>query len=386
MTNKLHICILTTAHPIDDVRVNYKFAAAFVSAGFRVTWVGPGHAFFDSVAKKSEGINFFLAPPLKNRKDRALSRYSIKPIAKKVRDVDVYYSPEPDSAEVALLLAKKNGAKVIFDIHEIYHGALLDRWLFGFNLPFVREYFRRRVSSISAKCDLVIGVSAAVLGPYLTNSAKGLVVRSCAPKWFADNYSELAGASRSDVFRVMHGKNDVGRGSLEVVEAAALVAKKVSAVSFVMFSMRSHEGASEDDPVSVRIRGLHLENMVEVRQGVPMREMPGVLRSCDVGLIAYGRNLGVDSLPNRLFEYMAAGLAVIAPSYATEIAAIIDAEGCGLLVDFENPEEIAASIIFLKKNPGICAEMGRRGRRAFVERHNWEVEVRPLIDVISSWG
>lgn len=116
-----------------------------------------------------------------------------------------------------------------------------------------------------------------------------------------------------------------------------------------------------------------------------MRKMPEILESCDVGMIAYGRDLGQDSLPNRVFEYMAAGIPIIAPCYSTAIAKIIDTEACGLLADFEDPSSIAAAIVRLYRDPDASRAMGRRGRDAFLQRHNWEVEVRPMIERILGW-
>ena len=68
-----------------------------------------------------------------------------------------------------------------------------------------------------------------------------------------------------------------------------------------------------------------------------------------------------------------------------EIAKIIESEQCGILVDFEDPADIARAIMHLWKNPQICREMGQRAREAFLTRHNWEAEVRPVIDCIKKW-
>ena len=37
MTSGQHLCIFTTAHPVDDVRVNSKIAASFLDRGYRVS-------------------------------------------------------------------------------------------------------------------------------------------------------------------------------------------------------------------------------------------------------------------------------------------------------------------------------------------------------------
>jgi len=385
MSDPVHVCILTTAHPIDDVRVCHKFAGAFRAAGFCVTWVGPGHATQAMRNYNPYDIEFMLGPPIRTRVDRLLSSRRIRPIAEQNANVDVYYAPEPDSAQLALSLAKNNGAKVIFDIHEIYHGALLDRWLLGFRINLIREYMRRRISLIASQCDLVVGVNNAVLAQYSPPKVSKVVVRSCAPSWFAKGEpADVCGSQRSS-FNVMHGKSDLARGTMQVVEAAAMSSAQIRGLRILMFEPANKTNDVGHSSLTSRIKELSVSEVIDVRPSIPMQDMPRVLQSCDAGLIAYGRDLGIDSLPNRLFEYMAIGLPIIAPSYAREIASIIETEQCGILVDFEDPVDISKALVQLSQHPNKCREMGRRSRDAFLARHNWETEVRSVIECIQNW-
>ena len=116
-----------------------------------------------------------------------------------------------------------------------------------------------------------------------------------------------------------------------------------------------------------------------IEPGVPHDLMPALLGSQDVGMIAYQRDLGVDSLPNRLFEYMAAGLAVLAPSYSPEIASILEEERVGLSADFEDPVDIARALTWCLDHPEDLAAMGVRAREAFLTRYNWDAEAERLV-------
>lgn len=380
MSRNPHVCIVTTAHPVDDVRVNNKFAYGFRQAGFEVTWVGPGHAFFDHASFNRHGINYVLAPPNRNRVDRVMSHRRIRKLAGQVKDVDVYYAPEPDSAQLAVDLAVKNKARVIFDLHEIYHGALLDRWLMGMQLQPVRNYVQKNIARTCGKAAMVIGVSEAVLRPYISPDTPHMVIRSCAPSWFALAPGATTIEHEPEVFTLMHGKSDFQRGTREVLEAIRIASGKISDFRVIMFSQGRD---AEKLAFNNLLQEMGITDLVDLRKGVPMQDMPEILRNCHAGLIAYGRNLGADSLPNRIFEYMAAGLPVVAPVYATEIAKIIDSEQCGMLVDFENPESIAEAIVALHDNRGLCREMGTRAKSAFLARHNWESEMQPLIEWIN---
>jgi glycosyltransferase involved in cell wall biosynthesis len=377
------VCILTTAHPIDDVRVNHKIAQTFRRAGFRVTWVGPSFARFDATDHNPVGIDFRLCRPNRGPLDRVRIGGRIRPLVAGLSHVDVFYAPDPDSAELAVRLARPLGAKVIFDVHEVYHGAMLEHWLMGRRLEPIREYFRRRIARTCTRCSLVVGVNDYVLRPYVNDAARSMVVRSCAPSWFAREAPSGAGGSGRAAFTLMHGKCSGNRGTAMVLDAVERAARTVPALRVVMFT----SGVPADDPEAqaLRANATGLEGALDLRAGVPLQDMPGVLQTCDAGLIAYGRDLGVDSLPNRLFEYMAAGIPVIAPTYAVDIARIVEGEQCGLLADFEDPASIADAIVRLYEDRQLSRDMGRRGREAFLARHNWEVEVQPLLERIRSW-
>jgi glycosyltransferase involved in cell wall biosynthesis len=116
---------------------------------------------------------------------------------------------------------------------------------------------------------------------------------------------------------------------------------------------------------------------------LPHEKIPENLASCHLGLIAYGRAFGMDSLPNRLFEYMAVGLPVLAPSYSEEIRRIVEGEQIGITVDFEDARAVAQAIKWFADNPAARIQMGSRARRAFRARHNWEADFASLLGRMS---
>lgn len=387
MNRPIHVCILTTAHPLDDVRVSNKIVQTLREEGFRVTWVGPDYAYFDHDNYNRYGIEYRLYSTNKTRFDRLFSRRKAYETGLKVTDVNVYYSPEPDSAEVAVKLAGKNGAKVIFDIHEVYHDVMLSRWVKGWAFELLRPIARKRIEKTCSKCDLVVGVSASVMEPYHNAKVEKMVIRSCAPDWFAQGQpAEVCGLDRSHL-TIMHGKSTLGRGTLTVMEALSIVKKKTFALRTIMMDSFAEktEGFGHQQ-FREKLHEFNIEDLVDFRIAVPMQEMPELLRACDIGLISYNRAFGLESLPNKLFEYMAVGLAILAPTYSEEIVKIINDEQCGLLVDFEKPEAIANAILYLQNHPHECREMGRRAREGFIQRHNWQAEVRPLVELIQEWN
>lgn len=75
------------------------------------------------------------------------------------------------------------------------------------------------------------------------------------------------------------------------------------------------------------------------------------------------------TLPNKLFEAMMCGVPII-----TNIASeIINETQCGLVVKYDNVQQIRMAIASLRDNPELRKELGKNGREAFLEKYNWKL-------------
>ena len=90
----------------------------------------------------------------------------------------------------------------------------------------------------------------------------------------------------------------------------------------------------------------------------------------------------VNARPIKLFEYMAAGIPVIASDFPLW-RRIIDGAGCGLLVDPQDSGAIARAIQYLLTHEAEAEAMGRRGRQAACELYNWSTEEHTLLQFYS---
>ena len=86
----------------------------------------------------------------------------------------------------------------------------------------------------------------------------------------------------------------------------------------------------------------------------------------------------MDGQPVKLFEYMAAGLPVIASDFP-QWRPFID--GCGLAVSPKDPSAIAEAISFLLSHPEQSEKMGLNGRMRVQEMYNWHSEERSLLEL-----
>ena len=115
---------------------------------------------------------------------------------------------------------------------------------------------------------------------------------------------------------------------------------------------------------------------------VPSDQVVAAAAQADIGLIPFLPSClnHYWSTPNKLFEYMMAGLPM-AGSDIPELHTFIQEQGLGQLFDPYSPSDIAACLSDLGRDPQRLAQMGREARRLAEERYCWEKESRKLLEV-----
>lgn len=151
-------------------------------------------------------------------------------------------------------------------------------------------------------------------------------------------------------------------------------------------------GALQDTSVRLKLAGPFqspgLQAELQASPGWGMTDYLGVLdrehvrttlSACRVGLVTFLPSPNhMMAYPNKMFEYMAAGVPVIASDFPLW-RSIVEGAGAGLLVDPRRPEAIAAAVRWLIANERAAAEMGQRGREAVLEKFSWRSEERKLL-------
>lgn len=88
----------------------------------------------------------------------------------------------------------------------------------------------------------------------------------------------------------------------------------------------------------------------------------------------------LDSLPVKMFEYMAAGMPFIASDFPFW-RSLLDEYNCGLFVDPFDHAAVAEAIDWVLDNPEDAKAMGQRGKAAAEQKFNWQQDVPVLLDL-----
>jgi glycosyltransferase involved in cell wall biosynthesis len=111
---------------------------------------------------------------------------------------------------------------------------------------------------------------------------------------------------------------------------------------------------------------------VDFKGWVAYDQVPGLIRDADLGLaILMPEPRYVAALPVKLFEYMAAGLPVVA-SHFPQISGVVQASACGAVVDPLQPSQAVETITQWWQDPASARRLGENGRQAILQTYNWE--------------
>ena len=107
-------------------------------------------------------------------------------------------------------------------------------------------------------------------------------------------------------------------------------------------------------------------------------EVPGLLASLDVAVAPYPRLPHFYFSPLKVYEYMAAGRAVVASGIG-QLRQLIEPEVNGLLCPPGDAAAHAAALERLRRDPQLARRLGQAARTTIQQHHSWNTVVRRLL-------
>ncbi len=122
-----------------------------------------------------------------------------------------------------------------------------------------------------------------------------------------------------------------------------------------------------------------LQAAVQLTGSVPPDQIPGRLASMDVAVAPYLPLTPFYFSPLKMFEYMAAGLPVVA-SRIGQIARVIQNDVNGVLFPPGDPLALAAALNRLRNDPEERIRLGREARKSVLQKHTWHQVVLRILE------
>ena len=294
-------------------------------------------------------------------------------------NADVYHANDLDTLQICGKAAAKNRALLVYDSHELWLES--SRFKTATN-PVNRIRLRRIEKKYISKADAVIAVTP-LRGREMRRMYPGIkrleTVENAPEKIMKlpekGMLRKLAGADEHTVMALYQGVICPERGLEELIETASLA--KSTGMKFVVIGMDAWNGTLQEMAGKAG-----LSDCFVFLPPVPSEKLPQITVDADMGFILF-RNTCLNhyySLPNKLYEYMMAGVPVIASCFP-ELKRVIDETGCGVTVDPESPKEIFSAVKKLAGNPALRKAMSEAGRKAAMEQYNWEPQREKLTGI-----
>ena len=281
---------------------------------------------------------------------------------------DLLISNDLDTLLPNFLVAKLKRKSLVYDSHEYFTGVPELR-----GRKFVTWFWKSLEKRMFPHLKYVMTVSDSLALQYEKEyGVRPVTVRNCSLlssglKGFSRN--EM-GVKPGDLLLIFQGGGiNIERGCEELIEALRFIEDVTLIVAGSGDVIASLKNRVRDPGLSDRIIFLDM---------MPWNELMKYTRSADAGLsLDKDTNLNYRfSLPNKLFDYISAGIPVIAGKLP-EVAGIINKYGCGIIIPEITPEAICDALSTLKNDPELLNKLRQNAVNAS-EDLSWEKESEKL--------
>jgi glycosyltransferase involved in cell wall biosynthesis len=291
------------------------------------------------------------------------------------RTPEVVHCNDLDTLLVGYLLARRRGARLVYDAHEFYPHSDVEASSLQVAL------LSRLERALLREVDAVVTVS-----PLLARSMQEayglwqvLTVPNAEP-WRGDRnpVPPMARAGSAEPVRFLYQGNFAPeRGIEELIRAWSRIDTRRAVLLL----------RGPDAPV--RDRCLRLAEDLGLRDHgvffldpVPEDRLIDAASEADVGVIPY-KPFGLNyryCCPNKLSQYMQGGLAILTNDL-DYVRSVVDEARCGLWYRSDEPDSIVAAVNRLVSEPGLLAQLRGRAREFARTRFNWQIVGKTLTDL-----
>lgn len=375
----MRVCVLTVGRSAFSQPLYGKEAASLQRAGNAVTIIAPCLASEDPADPTTNPLGIRVVPLMRmgwgTRREKLQALPRLLRLALRER-ADVYQAMELQSLLVGAIVKLLTRARLVYDAREHYplaiavnsrRGPVATRLIYA-------VFWLLEALLIRLFVDHAFAVDRGCLERFQRFGRPASLLTNYPRLTFAP--AELPPREERPADRPFHllytGFTRRRVAVVETIQAVALLRDAGIPVQATFL------GLVDDEPFVRECReaiaALGVQDSVRLVGRVGPEEVRRYLAEADCGSLLYHPTPYTEYVthPVKLFEYMAWGLPVICSNLPNMSRFVRDGE-YGLVVDPRDPADIAAAITRLARDPSLAARFSANGRRAFLERHHWEV-------------
>ncbi len=359
---KLKIVHLSSAHNDRDVRIFLKecrsLALKYPNAEVHLILAGVDE-------RLEDGVRVHSVPKRTGNMITRMLR-TVNQVRKKALELngDIYHIHDPELLRIAFRL-KRGGKKVIYDAHEDLprqisgKSYLPVKGLIAFLTEIIEDFVSARLT----------GVLAAT--PFIAERFKKINPNTIDinnfPLESEIEFIAETGIQKENNVCFIGGISPI-RGTKELADAMAFTDCQLALAGEIPSDFRT-----------TLIESAGWENVHEL--GFVDRNTSMLIKQKAIaGIVTFLPFPNhVNAQPNKIFEYMAAGLPVIGSNFPMW-RDLLEKNKCGICVDPADPKAIAKAITYLKTHPEEAKAMGENGKRLVQETYNWKAEEKKLFE------
>jgi glycosyltransferase involved in cell wall biosynthesis len=361
------VYILTSNHRAVAVRIFHKEAISLAKCGYEVHIWGKHssdalieNVFIHSVSANTKGLI---------RKIISSPRFLARVLFEKA---DIYHFHDPDLIFCGLVLSIL-GKKVIMDVHEDFKLSIVEKRdrlpkIFRYPIVFFFDFLEKKASKFFSG---IVVVSEEIQKKFLIHNPNTVLVRN-----FPINYPFIEKQKNTNfTFEIVYaGSIDTSRGCWQILSAFDLFKRRYSQAKLKIIGPFQNRNLEEE----FKRKALQLGS-VDIKGYLPWDVVLEEQRKADVGLVisTFQKHNREKVYPVKLFEYLSLGLPVIIskkPYWET----LLNEGKFGIMVDADDPVDIANAMYRLAVDPTLRTQMGQSGKKMIQENYSWDKEFEKM--------
>jgi glycosyltransferase involved in cell wall biosynthesis len=298
-------------------------------------------------------------------------------------NASVVHFHDPELIPLAFFLKIITGKKIIYDVHEHILNDIEDKeWIPPLLRGMVSSIFKL-VERICVPIFDTVVYTTRIVGKRYQSLAKQAVSIENYPKisMFKNKVSSDNQILKNDIIYL--GRVFYVRGVEEVIRSWPAVIEKYPDARFLIVGDIVPE--SYENQLKQIAKDLNLESHIIFCGFVKYDAVGEYLNKALAGIVTflpYKNNMSC--LPNKLFEYMASSIPVIASDFPL-YREIVESSQCGTLINPTDTTQLSEAVVNLLQNKDTALKMGQSGRKSFLEKFCWEKEEHKLFQIYENF-